>query len=232
MNIAIILSGGIGSRIGGNVPKQYIFVNNKPIIWHCLRTFFYNTHIDAIVIVRALDWAEFIDEQIKSIGSSKPVFYAMPGETRQYSIYNGLKEIERNGFESNDIVIIHDAARPMVNNTIIDDCLRGCIEAEAVLPVIPVKDTLYQSRDGFSISKLLNRTEIFAGQAPEAFLFGKYLSIHECMSREELLKINGSTEIAYKGGMKVKLIRGNEMNFKITTPEDLINFENILKRDI
>ena len=153
----------------------------------------------------------------------------MPGETRQYTILNALQEIAKQGYSETDVVIIHDAARPLVTEQLIADCIYGCNEADGVLPVIPVKDTLYQSKNGKQITSLLNRNELFAGQAPEAFIFGKYLALHEKMPREELLKINGSTEIAYKGGLNVKLIRGDELNFKITTPEDLSNFENILR---
>lgn len=127
------------------------------------------------------------------------------------------------------MVIIHDAARPLVSRDLISNCLKECQKADGVLPVIPVKDTLYQSADGMHITSLLNRSELFAGQAPEAFRFGLYLKLHKEMSREELLKINGSTEIAYKGGLKVNLIKGDDMNFKITTPEDLSNFESIIK---
>ena len=96
------------------------------------------------------------------------------------------------------------------------------------MPVIVVKDTTYYSEDGKSITSLLDRSKLWAGQAPEAFVFGKYLRVHENMSREELLKINGSTEIAFKQGLKVELIKGDPMNFKITTPEDLSNFESII----
>ena len=118
----------------------------------------------------------------------------------------------------------------MVSRELIQSCLEGCNEADGVLPVIPVKDTLYQSVDGQCIKNLLNRNELFAGQAPEAFRFCKYLALHEQMPREELLMINGSTEIAYKGGLKIKLIKGDVMNFKITTPEDLTNFETIINQ--
>ena len=230
MNIAIILSGGVGSRMGANIPKQYIEVEGKPIIWYCLKTFVENPRIDVVVIGRAEEWAEYVEEQVKSMETNKPVYYSLPGETRQYSIYHALLEIEKHGAEKEDIVIIHDAARPLVNDAIIESCLTGCREADGTLPVIPVKDTIYQSTDGTCITSLLNRAELFAGQAPEAFVFEKYLALHRDMPREELLKINGSTEIAYKGRLHVKLVRGDEMNFKITTPEDLSNFGNIIKQ--
>lgn len=230
MNIAVILSGGVGSRMGINTPKQYIEVLGIPVIWYCLKTFVNSPLIDSIIIVRADDWSGYVEEQISSLETHIPVCFAEPGETRQYSIYNALHEAQKHGASPDDIVIIHDAARPLVSGNLIKACLDGCKEADGVLPVISVKDTLYQSVDGSHISNLLNRNELFAGQAPEAFRFGKYKALHEQMSREELLKINGSTEIAYKGGMNIKLIKGDEMNFKITTPEDLSNFESIIKK--
>ena len=230
MKIAIILSGGIGSRMGANIPKQYIEVQGKPIIWYCLRTFIKCSQIDVVIIGRAIEWNDYIVKQLVSLESRVPIYFAEPGETRQYSIYNALLEAQKHGAKQNDIVIIHDAARPLVSEELILRCLDGCDDAEGVLPIIPVKDTLYQSLDGKHISNLLNRSELYAGQAPEAFKFGKYLNLHEQLSREELLTINGSTEIAYKGGLKIKLIKGEEINFKITTHEDLSNFESIIKQ--
>lgn len=230
MNIAIILSGGVGSRMKADIPKQYIEIYNHPIIYYCLETFLKSEDIDAIVIVVADVWQTFVETMVKTLQPSKSIWYAPAGETRQYSIFNGLKESEKHGVKDNDIVIIHDAARPLVSQELIQSCLLGCEDFDGVLPVIPVKDTIYQSSDGVHIDCLLKRSELFAGQAPEAFRFGKYLKIHQDMSREELLKINGSTEIAYKGKMSVKLIRGDEMNFKITTPEDLSNFKSIISK--
>ena len=209
MNIAVILSGGVGTRMGTNIPKQYIEVQGKPVIWYCLKTFIQASCIDEIVIGRAEEWSDYIEELVSSLNTSKPVLYSNPGETRQYSIYNALLEAQKHGAGQNDAVVIHDAARPLVSAELIENCLDGCTDADGVLPVIPVKDTLYQSIDGQNITNLLNRNELFAGQAPEAFRFGKYLTLHKAMSREELLRINGSTEIAYKGGLKIKLIKGD-----------------------
>ena len=98
------------------------------------------------------------------------------------------------------------------------------------MPVIPVKDTTYYSEDGKHIHSLLDRSCLFAGQAPEAFLFGKYLAAHEDMSPEELSKIAGSTELAYKAGMNCVMTEGDPMNFKITTPDDLHLFESIISK--
>lgn len=229
MNIAIILSGGVGRRMGLDIPKQYVEVNHHPVIWYCLKTFLENDWTDVVVIGVAEEWKGVVKELVEKLDSCKPVFYAKPGETRQYSIYNGLKVIKDNGFSDDSLVIIHDAARPLVSHKLINKCYIACEKADGAMPVLAVKDTIYYSEDGKSITSLLARSKLWAGQAPEAFVFGKYYKIHEQMSYEKLLKINGSTEIAYMSGLRVEMVEGDPMNFKITTPEDLSNFESIVK---
>lgn len=231
MIIAIILSGGVGSRMGLDIPKQYVMVNEQPVLNYCLKTFLNTEKIDALVIGVADEWIEFVKEHLANLNPTKPVYYAKSGETRQYSIYNALKVIRENGFSDNSIVIIHDGARPLVSQELINRCLDGCKDADGIMPVIPVKDTTYLSEDGKHIHSLLDRSHLWAGQAPEAFRLGKYLKVHDEMPRENLLKINGSTEIAFKAGLNCQMVEGDPMNFKITTPEDLSNFEAIVKNE-
>ena len=228
MNIAVILSGGIGSRMGLDVPKQYVKVNGVPIICYCLKTFLENDNTDIVIIAVADEWKEFVRENVPSLHPSKPILYVQSGETRQYSIFNAMRAIKNEGFAYDDVVLIHDAARPLVSHDLISRCYDGCNDADGVLPVVPVKDTVYYSNDGKNIQTLLNRSHLWAGQAPEAFRFGNYLHAHESLEREELLKINGSTELAFKAGLVCQMIEGDVMNFKITTPEDLSNFESII----
>jgi 2-C-methyl-D-erythritol 4-phosphate cytidylyltransferase len=228
MNYAIILSGGVGSRMGINIPKQYVEVAGKPVLSYCLRTFADNGSVDAIVIGVADEWADFVRGEVEKLQTAKPVYYAAPGETRQYSIYNALNVIRELGFTDKDLVIVHDAARPLVSQELINACLDGCAEYDGVMPVIPAKDTIYYSKDGQTIDSLLDRSTLWCGQAPEAFNLSKYLSVHDSMSRDALLSINGSTEIAFKFGLNCTMIPGDPMNFKITTPEDLSNFEALI----
>ena len=229
-NIAIILSGGTGTRLGGNVPKQYLEVNGKAIIMYCVETIARMQEIEEMVICLADEWKPFMQEELKKAGITKPVVFSQPGEVRQLTIYNALKVLHEQGIDEDAIVVIHDAARPLVSEALLQRCIDGCQEADGVLPVLPVKDTLYMSKDGNSISALLKRSEIVAGQAPEAFRFGKYLAVHDQMSYEDVLKISGSTEIAYKAGLNIKLVPGEELNFKITTTEDLENLKHVLER--
>ena len=226
MNIALILSGGIGTRMRCDIPKQYLMVKGKPIFAYCMEIFARRKDIDAFVIVLADQWKDFFLSHLPKI--EQHICFAQPGENRQHSIYNGIKAARANGAGDNDIVIVHDATRPLVTDAIIDACIEGCKDYDGVMPVIRMKDTIYLSEDGLTIKSLLKREQLFAGQAPESFRFGTYIKLHDEATYEEICSLNGSTEIAYKAGLRILLAKGDEMNFKITTPEDLKSFEAVL----
>lgn len=224
MNIALILSGGTGSRLGSSVPKQYLKVGDKMIVEYVLDIFNSVKSVYGIVIVCFNEWIQEIDT--KEI--NKPIYFATPGETRQLSILSGLIEIKNRFGVHVDNIIIHDAARPLVSIDLIESCISSCENGyDGAMPVLPVKDTIYLSNDGINITSLLERSQLFGGQAPEAFNFGKYLDAHYAISQEELIKINGSSELAFKQGMKIKLVPGDSRNFKITDMEDLERFKSI-----
>jgi 2-C-methyl-D-erythritol 4-phosphate cytidylyltransferase len=225
MNIAIILSGGTGERMKSNCPKQYLLAGKKPVITYTLEIFTKRNDIDKLVIVADEKWRDFINEQLQIIDTKQSVDYAAPGATRQHSIFNALKILKEKGVGYDDIVIIHDAVRPLVGKEIIDCCVGRFEDYDGVMPVITIKDTVYHSIDGKQITNLLPRSELFAGQTPESFRFGKYYRIHEEMTFDEISAINGSSEIAYKKGLNILLTQGAESNFKITTLEDLKRFE-------
>lgn len=221
MNIAVILAGGVGSRMElKDFPKQYLIVNDKPIIGYCLETFQKHNEIDAICIVADESWQAYLTNWMQQNGIDKFTAYALPGKTRQFSIYHALKELEHQ-FDKGDKVIIHDAARPFVSVNMITAGIRELDDADGVMPVLPVKDTFYCSTDRKNITALLPREQLFAGQAPEFFYLGSYLEVHKAMTKEEIEGINGSSEIAYKAGLSIHMIAGEEQNFKITTPDDM-----------
>lgn len=225
MNTAIILAGGTGTRLGADIPKQYIKVAGKPIIAYCLETIFVHEMIDAVQIVADEMWQKYIS---KYISSSKFKGFSAPGANRQLSIYNGLCDI-REYSSDDDCVIIHDAARPLVSTEMITNCFKALEQHDGVLPVLPMKDTVYFSGDGKCISQLIERSKIYAGQAPEAFKLGKYLAANEALMPEKILAINGSTEPTIMAGMDVAMIDGDEKNFKITTKADLEKFKEYMK---
>lgn len=225
MNIAIVLAGGTGSRLGGNIPKQYIEVSGKPVITYCLKTFEEHIDVDGIIIVASTMWQDYILNWIKKEKIEKFLGFASAGSSRQHSIVNGLAVAKQCGAKKEDVVIIHDAARPNVSASMISKCVNQLQEYDGVMPVLPVKDTIYASENGKIITTLLERDQLFAGQAPESFKFGKYYDIHSDMTEDDLAVVRGSSEIAHKKGLKIYMISGDEHNYKITTGEDLNKFQ-------
>ncbi len=228
MNIALVLSGGTGSRLGAEIPKQYIEIEGKMIISYCLETMLCHTGIDAVQIVADLTWRDRIEDSMQRSLTGREWLdkfrgFSEPGLNRQLSIYSGLQDIMQYASET-DIVIVHDAARPLVSQCILSACIDACTMHDGVLPALPMKDTVYLG-DGHSITSLLDRSAVYAGQAPEAFVLGKYFKANQRLLPDKILDINGSAEPAIMAGMDIAMIPGEESNFKITTKEDLKRFE-------
>lgn len=224
MNAALILAGGIGNRMEENVPKQYIEVCGKPVFSYCFDNLFQHKMIDTVQIVSAPEWQNTIKMWLPKDESCKKFRgFSKPGENRQLSILQGIEDILRYA-KGTDYVLIHDAVRPFLSADLISACLSAVVGHDGVVPVLPMKDTVYVSGDGKTISSLLNRSEIFAGQAPEVFRLGKYCEANRHLLPDQILSINGATEPAVLGKMDIVMIPGDENNFKITTQADLKRF--------
>ena len=230
MIIALILSGGTGTRLGSSIPKQYIEIGKKAVITYSLETLLLHEEIDAIQIVADELWQDSIESWVAETDAHhKFKGFSLPGLTRQLSIYNGLKDIIKYADET-AAVLVHDAARPCLTNKQISECIAALNGHDGVLPVLPMKDTVYQSANGGkTVTSLLDRSTIYAGQAPELFKLFEYIEANERLMPDEILKINGSTEPAILAGMDIAMIPGDEDNFKITSPADLVQFEEAVK---
>lgn len=257
MNIAILLSGGLGSRLHSDVPKQYIRIGGRMLITYTLTELAKAPLIDRILIVAKQEWHGCIMADIMENGGSsdKIMGFAIPGFNRQMSIINGMQEILRQtasgmlwtvlpeglneGADSKerwgdintadeDTVFIHDAVRPLLSGKQVEECFGALAGHDGVMPALPMKDTVYISRNGKTVSGLLDRNQIFAGQAPELFRFKKYYQANMTLTPEQLASINGSTEPAILAGLDIVMIAGNENNFKVTTPQDLERFRNLV----
>lgn len=243
MNIAILLSGGVGQRMGFEIPKQYIRVSGKMLITYCLETLLVHPMIDAVWIVAENEWREIIlNDAVKNgLDTEKICGFTTPGKERQSSIFNALKNLKEFNMVCNmesahdsrsahgrcrirNSVLIHDAARPNLSWEQITACFNALKEHDGAMPVLPMKDTVYLSDGEGRISELLDREKIFAGQAPEAFDFDKYYKANLRLSSGELCKIKGSSEPAVMADMDIIMIPGDENNYKITTKADLERF--------
>ncbi|MCC8137787.1 MAG: 2-C-methyl-D-erythritol 4-phosphate cytidylyltransferase [Clostridiales bacterium] len=229
MVFALILSGGIGTRMRQDgFPKQYIKVNKKPVLIYTLEKFEQCSMIDQVILVADEQWKEKILEWLDEYHIKKITAFAKPGSSRQGSIVNGLSACVHISGKQEDRVVIHDAARPMVSDTLITECLKQLDTYDGCMPVLPINDTVYQSNDGKSITHLLDRNTLFAGQAPEAFKLMRYWEINRNATEEEINNTRGTSEIAYRNGLNISLIPGEDINFKLTTPADLEHFKALM----
>lgn len=220
---ALLLSGGTGSRLGSAVPKQYIVTAGRMMISRTIDILQQCNEVDDLWIVADNAWHDKIKSELNTVTFLKG--FSAPGETRQLSILNGLHDM-KDICADDDIVLIQDAARPFTNAAVIVNCIGACTSHDGAMPVLPMKDTVYLSNDGAVVTSLLEREKIYAGQAPEAFLYGKYLNACEALLPDAIYDIKGSTEPAILYGMDVAMIPGDENNFKVTTQADLIRYED------
>ena len=241
MNIVVILAGGTGSRADAPIPEQYVEVGGRPMIAFCLETFFAHEEIHGVQIVAEEAWRDYILGYVRQIESGSAALadarqaeeesavpgkfrgFSEPGENRQMSIFHALSDI-RDYAKETDTVIIHDAARPYVKAAQISRLLADMEGHEGAIPVLPMKDTVYMT-DGECICGLLDRARVCAGQAPEAFLLGRYYEANRALLPDRILSVVGSTEPAVLAGMDIRLSEGDEGNIKVTTEKDMADFK-------
>lgn len=221
----VLLAGGVGRRMGLSIPKQYVIVKGIPVFLYSFRKLVSHPSVSDIVMVVSGEWTQFVQEWIEKEHVHKPIFYASSGMSREHSVLNGLLALKAMA-KKDDLVLVHDSVRPFFPDSNVTDGIECCKLYDASLPAIAVKDATYQSYDGNELSLILPREQLFSGQSPECFRFFKFLEAHENLSDEEISGIRGSSELAFKNGMKVKMIQGSEQNIKLTTIKDLNFFES------
>ncbi len=229
MNIAVVLSGGTGTRMGSGIPKQYQTVAGKPVIVHTLELLQCCKAVDGVLVTASSTWKAQILQWKAEYSLTKLFAIAPAGEDRQLSIRNGLIAVE--AFMDTDKmsgVIIQDAVRPLTSEVLLNRLIAGLKEAPCVMPVLPVTDTTYTSRDGHWVDGLLDRSTLYSGQAPEAFRFWPYVQLYRDTPEETLRTMSGSCQLPYSQGWKVKMIPGEQDNIKITYARDLENCERLL----
>lgn len=221
---AIVLAAGKGSRMGGKVKKQFLNLNDKPLLYYSLKAFSDNTNIDEIVLVTAEEEIDYCRKDIvDKYQFNKVTSITNGGSERQESVLNGLKSIK-----DCDVVLIHDGARPFVTDEIINSGIKYAgLHGACACGVMP-KDTIkVKGQDQFS-KETLERSSLVAVQTPQCFKYDIIYNCHNKLSSENI-SVTDDTMVVEKYGHKVFLYEGSYNNIKITTPEDLILAERILK---
>ncbi len=230
MNIALILAAGTGSRMGNaDKPKQFLNVYNKPLLVHTIEAFEVNDHIEKIVIVTNKDYIDQVKVWCKQYDLTKVRNVVAGGDSRQISVYNGLQGLQAIGAADDDIIVIHDAARPLVSQSIIDSNIEACQKFGAVDTVIPASDTIIRSIDKKQIKEIQNRSELYQGQTPQTFKFSIIKDAHEFAKKNHDSDTTDDCKLVIKMGLDVYLVEGSKLNFKITTFDDLMMLKALLK---
>ncbi|HHT48493.1 MAG TPA: 2-C-methyl-D-erythritol 4-phosphate cytidylyltransferase [Firmicutes bacterium] len=229
MNIAVILAGGIGNRMGiVDKPKQFIDVYGKPIIVHTLEVFDNHPEIDAIAVVCLSEWMDDLRILIRKYEINKVKWLVEGGETRQLSVYNAVKTLSQECSED-DILVVHDSVRPLVTHKIISSNIAGARQFGAVDTVVPSADTIVRSVDGERIKEVPLRKELYLGQTPQSFRLSLLRRAHEKARAENNLDSTEDCQLVLELGEEVHLVQGEQLNFKITSFDDLLLLKAVIK---
>jgi D-ribitol-5-phosphate cytidylyltransferase len=224
MIYAEILAGGKGTRMGNiHMPKQFLTLNGKPIIIHTIEKFILNDRFDKILVISPKEWINHTKDIIrKYIGIHERIVVLEGGRDRNESIMNGVRYIEEYyGIFENDVIITHDSVRPFLTHRIIDENIDAALEFGAVDTVIEAIDTIIQSVDGEVISDIPIRDTMYQGQTPQSFNIQKLVNYYNLLTEEQKEILTDACKICALNGEKVKLVKGEVFNIKVTTPFDL-----------
>jgi 2-C-methyl-D-erythritol 4-phosphate cytidylyltransferase len=223
--VGIIVAGGKGTRIEGNLPKQFIMLGDKPIAAHAIEKFENCGLIDEIILVVPEDYLGYSTQKvIDKYGFRKADKIVPGGEKRQDSVYAGLKACPA----GTSIVAIHDAVRPLISSDKIAASVELCVEKKAVVLAVPPKDTIKRGEDGLIVTTL-DRDKLWLIQTPQVFDYELILEAHE-KAREDTFVGTDDSVLVERLGKEVTILKGDYSNIKITTEEDLALAGTLIRR--
>ena len=229
MNLALIFAGGVGKRMGNSgVPKQFLKLYGKEIIIYTLEIFENNKNIDGIVISCLEEKIELLRKLIVKYEFKKIKSIVSGGITGQESIFNGLKELEKY-YSKNDIVLIHDGVRPLINNETVNNNIELVKRKGNAITTAPAIETIIKLEEVKGIIKdIFNRSECYMARAPQSFFLGDILSAHKKAIEEQKFDFIDSASLMTYYGYNLNIVNGPAENIKITTPSDFYIFKAIL----
>ena len=227
MNIALIIAGGSGARMHQDIPKQFINVNDKPVIIYTLEAFQNHPEIDLICAVCIAGWDQVLWAYAKQFNISKLKDVVPGGAQGQDSIRNGVFELEKH-YNPDDLVVIHDAIRPMVSPEIISDNIRVAKQNGNAITVIPCAEAMLETDDGLQSNSSYPRNRLKRTQTPQAFHLGDICMLHRKALEAGITNSVASCTMAVELGQRVFFSTGSEKNIKLTTVEDIDIFKALL----
>lgn len=230
MNIAVIFAGGVGSRMNTNgMPKQFLSVHGKPILIFTLEKFQNNKNIDAIVIACHKDYIEHCEELTSTFGITKVKSIVTGGDCGQASIYNGLVAAKKISTSKEDIVLIHDGVRPLIDNELIDANIESVKKFGSAITCVPAKETIALIDSENKIESTTNRDYTLIARAPQSFYLSDILEVHKKAICEGNTNVTDSCTLMRMYGKTLYTVLGKSENIKITTPDDYYVFKALLE---
>jgi 2-C-methyl-D-erythritol 4-phosphate cytidylyltransferase len=232
MNVAIIIAGGVGSRMGLEIPKQFVHVYGKPVIIYTLEGFQRHPEIDAIEVVCLSGWEETLKDYARQYGITKLKWIVEGGASGQESIRNGVYNLEGE-LKEDDIAIIHDGIRPMVDSSVLSDILRVCSLHGNGVTSTPYNEQIFRKLDELSTREYIPRETLRKVATPQAYRYGLLLRAYRRAFAENI----GITGSAYTNTMMVDLgetlyfAAGSDKNIKLTSRDDLELFKAYLRME-
>lgn len=228
MNTALILAGGVDSRFKMDIPKQFVNVNNRPVIVYTLEIFQNHPDIDEIIVICLDGWQEMVRVYGKQFNISKLTGIISGGKDAQESTYKGLQYL-KNKMDQGDIVVIHDAIRPLVSKEIISKSIKMCQKKGMGVAATYIMDTIMRSENGKEGNQSINRYQIMKVQTPQAFDYKLIVELHERAIREKCMGAWDNSSMITNLGEKVYFSEGSDLNMKINTVEDVEMFKALYK---
>lgn len=227
MNVALIMAAGMGSRMNSSVPKQFIEINGKPLILHTIDRFMSNALIDMVVLVISKNDENEINKILDKCDFPKEIYTVFGGETRQKSVLNAFRQLE-DFISFEDIVLIHDGARPNVSDKIITDNIETVKKHGSAITSYKVVDTIVESKDSIFVDNSLNRDLLYVVQTPQSFIYEDIYRAHVFCEKVEATVTDDSSVASLIGANPI-LVDGSKFNLKITTEEDIRLFKLYLE---
>ncbi len=220
----ILAAAGDGVRLKTDIPKPFVRLQDKPLLLYSLEVFERSSFVDSVIILTRADWVERCRDLVKKSGLKKVSIVVPGGKTRCESVKKGIREID----EDTRFVLIHDAARPLITQRLVEECLRICYDEQAVIVGVPVKPTIKKVRmKDLTVEETLDRSQLWEVQTPQVFSKDIIVKAH---AQTDDLCVTDDASLVERYGIKVKVVRGDYSNIKITSPEDLLLGELLLKQ--
>lgn len=223
MNIALLIAGGSGNRMGQDIPKQFMHVDGAPIIIHTMTCFQHHPDIDAISVVCLKGWETVLQSYANQFNITKLKWIFPGGNSGMESIHNGIYGLREAGCDDEDLVLIHDSVRPLLSQEIISSNIAICKAYGYAITGIQCREAILESDDGFTTTTSIPRDRLIRTQTPQTFRLGNIIKAHEEAKAKGITNsVASCTLIAELGSDRVMhIVPGSEKNIKITTVEDL-----------